>query len=258
VTKSVKGKAAYYACYAKSQGYPCRQRAVLASTLEQQVSELLTIFSLPSQEQARLIALYQDDVRRQQVQHVGVSGQDVAAQRTQLLARLERQQHLYELGDWTREQYLQARQATEAELDALPPTDRQTQQTLTPDALSQLGTYVRQIGYAYCDADLAQRRMLIRTLFSQFWVAGDRIVAVEPVEEFYPFFRLMRFRIHEYLPYVDALDEGEEEESGTGNAQDIGQEKAPNAERHGRGIKVQTGGPDGVRTRDLRRDRPAC
>ena len=114
-----------------------------------------------------------------------------AARRAQLEARLERQRHLYELGDWTRERYLAARNemlSELAELDMSHPTNPAED----PEAITRLGAYVRELRTAWRDADKAQRRLLVRTLFEQIWVVGDRLFAAKPVPQFAPFFRLVR------------------------------------------------------------------
>jgi hypothetical protein len=121
----------------------------------------------------------------------GVNGADPAAQCAQLEARLERQQQLYQLGDWTRERYLQARKEVLAQLATL-----ESRTPLAPDrgpeALARLGAYVRDVRTAWQDADKANRRLLVRTLFELRWVVGERIVAAKPAAQFAPFFRVLR------------------------------------------------------------------
>ena len=75
-----------------------------------------------------------------------------------------------------------------AELDMSHPTNPAED----PEAITRLGAYVRELRTAWRDADKAQRRLLVRTLFEQIWVVGDRLFAAKPVLQFAPFFRLVR------------------------------------------------------------------
>jgi hypothetical protein len=116
----------------------------------------------------------------------------MAQRRAQLEARLERQRHLYELGDWTRESYLEARQPVLTELAELESAVPPTEQTHDADSLARLCDYVRELGTAWREADKLSKRLLVRTLFEQLWVVGDRIIAAKPVAQFAPFLRLIR------------------------------------------------------------------
>src|SRR5579863_8961603 len=126
-----------------------------------------------------------------------------------------------------------------------------------------LAAYVREVHAAWHDADPANRRLLVRTLFEQLWVVGDRIVAVKPVAQFAPFFRLLRRRDEQ--SGQDALGEPmylAPESVWNADAEAVGalaKEMTRDAIAcHGSSVEVQTGGPDEIRTRGLRRDRPAC
>jgi len=179
---------AYFSCYGRFQGYACTQPSIPAHELEAQVAAFFDAFALPDDYQRRMIELYEAE------QHHASSAADeldVGTRRAQLEARLERQQQLFELGDWTRERYLQARREVLMEIAALderalgrPEED--------PEALSRLGAYVREVHTAWQDADKANRRLLVRTLFEQLWVVGERIVAVKPAPQFAPFFRVLQ------------------------------------------------------------------
>jgi len=71
---------------------------------------------------------------------------------------------------------------------------------------------------AWVDANKANRRLLVRTLFEQLWVLGDRIVAVKPAAQFAPFFRLMRGTVSRGAvdEARDGAADGAEEERGEG------------------------------------------
>jgi site-specific DNA recombinase len=263
VSKSRKDvDAAYYACYGRFQGQPCMQSAVADHVLEAQLTGFFDAFVLPDDFQTRILDLYQRE------HSTAATESSPAARRAQLDARLERQRHLYELGDWTRERYLAARNETLSELAELD-MSHPTNPAEDPEAITRLGAYVRELRTAWRDADKAQRRLLVRTLFEQIWVVGDRLFAAKPVPQFAPFFRLVRnlqgddVEQRVYLaPTFSLQDEDADavEEVGAISkkmAQDL--EGIDDTGRLSRQVElVQTGGPDGVRTRDLRRDRPAC
>jgi hypothetical protein len=61
-----------------------------------------------------------------------------------------------------------------------------------PEAITRLGAYVRELRTAWRDADKAHQRLLVRTLFEQIWMVGDRLFAAKPVPQFAPVFRLVR------------------------------------------------------------------
>jgi hypothetical protein len=254
VSKSRKDEdSAYYACYGRFQGQPCTQSAVADHVLEAQLTGFFDAFVLPDDFQTRILDLYQHE-------HAATSNgglNNPAARRSQLEARLERQRHLYELGDWTRERYLAARNETLSELAELD-MSHPTNPAEDPEAITRLGAYVRELRTAWRDADKAQRRLLVRTLFEQIWVMGDRLFAAKPVGQFAPFFRLVRnlqgddVEQRVYLaPTFSLQDEDADtvEEVGALSkkmAQDL--EDTGRLSRHLR--QVQTGGPDGVPIRE--------
>jgi hypothetical protein len=98
---------------------------------------------------------------------------------------------------------------------------------------------------------------LVRTLFEQIWVVGDRLFAAKPVPQFAPFFRLVRNlqgddveqRVYLAPTFSLQADDVEAvEEVGTMSkkmAQDLdGIEDAGRLSRQV--VLVQTGGPDGT------------
>jgi DNA invertase Pin-like site-specific DNA recombinase len=247
ITKSRKEQdTASFACYARFQGFDCAQPSFPERVLEAQVTRFFAAFRLPEDYQQRIIDLY----ARAHEQSTEESGAEVDAvqRRAQLEARLERQQQLYELGDWTRERYLQARQTVLAEVAALEAAATERQPVRDLEALGRLGAYVAAVQAAWADADKPQRRLLVRTLFEQLWVLGDRIVAVKPAAQFTPFFRLAQSTVSRgegdaglQLLFVDVTADPEVETVGT-----IADEIARDGLRHGREeARVQRGGPDG-------------
>ncbi|MBA3825276.1 MAG: recombinase family protein, partial [Ktedonobacterales bacterium] len=220
---------ARYACRGRIQGFACGQPSVDEAVLEAQVAAILEQFTLPVDYREQVVALYQ----QKQSQREAEGLPDPAAQRAKLAARLERQRYLYELGDWTREQYLEARQEVTRELEGIPLVPSMIPEM---EVVQQLGGYVQQVRAAWNDADKAQRRMLIRTLFTTMWVDGERIVAVEPEAQFEPFFTVARH----------GIDGGfDPQGANMGDAKLLRDTKKPHATRDG-DMRGRTGGPDRI------------
>ena len=247
---------AYYACYGRFQGYPCTQPSVPDRRLEAQLDGFFAAFVLPPAEQQRLLELYEQEQQRALPE--SQQGPNAAQRRAQSEARLERQRHLYELGDWTRESYLEARQVVLAELAELDTETPAQDQAPDADAIARLCDYVRELGTAWRAADKPNKRLLVRTLFEQLWVVGDRIIAAKPVAQFAPFFRLIRNLNGEdpeqrYYLAPGVIWELEEMELAAGQVSDAAKEIAHDLGDHGQLVVthsqvshgVQTSGPDG-------------
>jgi hypothetical protein len=130
--------------------------------------------------------------------------------RNELLDQLQRLQDLYVLGDFTKAQYIMRRQALEEELQRQgPPT-----KPASDRARALLDEFPR---FWDLETDPVERRKLLLSLFEQIWAQNGRIVAVQPHDDFLPYFQTKHT-------------------SAPGGAE---------------------GGSDGTRTRDLCRDRAA-
>ena len=225
---------ARFICRGKIQGFLCSQPSIDEALLEAQVTAFLETFTLPDDYQAKLVQLFQRERKRSALTEQA----DPEMQRARLEARLERQRDMYDLGDWTKERYLQTRQKVLHEL-ALLTVKTASEEHL--DVLVHLGGYVRQLQQAWQDADQGQRQILLRTLFEKLWVQGERIVAVTPMAQFAPFFQLMQ------------------EEYGWGIIEEMGTKKLFAAEDTTKCHAANsTSGPDRIRTGDLLRDRETC
>jgi hypothetical protein len=104
------------------------------------------------------------------------------ARRGELLGQLPRLQDLYVLGDLPRAQYVMRRQAIEEEVQRLgapadPGIDR---------AKALLGDFE---SFWELETEPSERRKLLLSLFEQVWAQGGRIVAVQPHEDFLPYFQ---------------------------------------------------------------------
>ncbi len=196
-----------YMCSARRYGNPCGEPIVLADRLEQQLVEWIRDFK-PDQ---RLIDRIVKAVKAERPKRDPAN-----AKRKELLGQLQRLQDLYVLGDIPKAQYVMRRQAIEEEVQRLgtpaadPGIDR---------ARALLNDFA---SFWEIETEPSERRKLLLSLFEQVWAQEGRIVAVQPHEDFVPYFQAAsRCR------------------TGRGN---------------GRGAKS---GSDGTRTRDLCRDRAA-
>jgi hypothetical protein len=171
------------------QGHDCSQSAVPDRILLRQISALFDVFTLAEGNHIRQFAPFSSE--QQGVEQQVVSEPDIAVQRARIEARLERQQQLYEFGDWSRERYLRGREELLAELEELDSLKALQLPERQIDVLTRLGTAIRQLSVAWQKADRGDRRRLLRSLFEQLWVVGDEIVAVKPVGQFAPFFHML-------------------------------------------------------------------
>ena len=205
-TRGGSNAARRYMCSARRSGNPCGERIVNAERLEGQLVQWIRDFK-PDE---RLIALI---VKAVEADRPAVD--PTKARRGELLGQLTRLQDLYVLGDLPRAQYVMRRQAIEEEVQRLgapadPGIDR---------AKALLGDFE---SFWELETEPSERRKLLLSLFEQVWAQEGQIVAVQPHEDF--------------LPYFQAASRCR---TGRGG---------------GRGHKS---GSDGTRTRDLCRDRAA-
>jgi hypothetical protein len=94
---------ASYACYGRTQGHNCSQSAVPDRILLRQISTLLDELVLAEGNHMRQFAPPSSEQQGSEQQ--GASDHDLAVQRTRIEARLERQQQLYEFGDWSHDHF---------------------------------------------------------------------------------------------------------------------------------------------------------
>jgi DNA invertase Pin-like site-specific DNA recombinase len=205
-TRGGSNAARRYMCSARRSGNPCGERIVNAERLEGQLVQWIRDFK-PDE---RLIALIVKAVEADRP-----AADPTKARRGELLGQLTRLQDLYVLGDLPRAQYVMRRQAIEEEVQRLgapadPGIDR---------AKALLGDFE---SFWELETEPSERRKLLLSLFEQVWAQEGQIVAVQPHEDF--------------LPYFQAAS------------------RCRTGRENGRGHKS---GSDGTRTRDLCRDRAA-
>jgi DNA invertase Pin-like site-specific DNA recombinase len=191
-----------YMCSARHYATPCGEPMIQAERLEDQLVEWIRDFKPDKQ----LIDLIVREIEADRPKR-----DPSKARRGELLGQLTRLQDLYVLGDVPKAQYVMRRQAIEEELQRLgapadPAIDR---------AKELLGDFSR---FWDIETEAAERRRLLLSLFEQVWAQDGRIVAVQPHDDFLPYFQ------------------------------------AASRCRNARGAKS---GSDGTRTRDLCRDRAA-
>ncbi len=90
---------------------------------------------------------------------------------------------LYELGDMSKEEYLQKREAIQKELRSLTPPEEARN-------LDKLAEFLVNVAEAWEVADQEQRNKMARCLFEEVWVKDKLVLAVTPRPEFEPSFRL--------------------------------------------------------------------
>ena len=127
------------------------------------------------------------------VQTVNSAGAEPAGERrSELLDQLQRLQDLYVLGDLTKPQYVMRRQALEEEVQRLgPPAEPAIDR-----ARALLEDFPR---FWELETEPAERRKLLLSLFGQIWAQNGQIVAVQPHDDFLPYFQAAQ-QSHEHDP----------------------------------------------------------
>jgi DNA invertase Pin-like site-specific DNA recombinase len=162
-----------YMCSARTCGTHCGERIVQAERLESQLVQWIRDFR-PDE---KLVDLMLEAVEADRPKRDPSS-----AKRTALLGQLERLQDLYVLGDLPKAQYVMRRQSIEEELQRLgAPADPGIER-----AKELLGDFS---SFWELETEPAERRRLLVSLFEQVWAQGGQIVAVQPHENFLPYFQ---------------------------------------------------------------------
>jgi hypothetical protein len=195
-----------YMCSARRYGNLCGEPIVLTERLEQQLVGCIRDFKPDQHLIDRIVKAVKPSPRCDPAN----------AKRKELPSQLQRLQDLYVLGDLPEAQYVMRRQAIEEEVQRLgtPATD---------PGIDRAKTLLDEFGSSWeTETEPSERRKLLLSLFEPAWAQERRIVAVQPHEDFLPYFQ------------------------------------AASRCRTGRGIRRHTkSGSDGTRTRDLCRDRAA-
>jgi site-specific DNA recombinase len=172
-TRGGNNAARRYMCSARRYGNPCGEPIVLAERLEEQLVRWIRDFRPDEQLIALMVAAVEADRPKRD---------PASARRSELLGQLKRLQDLYVLGDLPKAQYVMRRQAIEEEVQRLgapadPGIDR------VRDLLNDFPRFWQ------IETEPAERRKLLLSLFEQVWTQDGRIVAVQPHEDFLPYFQ---------------------------------------------------------------------
>lgn len=156
-------------------GHACGERIVKAGVLEGQLVDWIRGF----QPDGALLDLLLDRLRAAS----GAEQHESAGERrSELLGQLKRLQDLYVLGDLTKTQYTMRRQAIEEQVQRLgPPTE---------PALDRARAVLEDLPRFWeIETQPAERRKLLLRLFEHVYAGDGRIVAVQPHDDFLPYFR---------------------------------------------------------------------
>ncbi len=183
-TRGSKTAVRRYMCSTRRYGHSCGERIVKAEQLEGQLVDWIRDF----QPHGELL-----DLLLQTVQAANAAGAEPTGERrSELLDQLQRLQDLYVLGDLTKPQYVMRRQALEEEVQRLgPPTEPAIDR-----ARALLEDFPR---FWELETEPAERRKLLLSLFGQIWAQNGQIVAVQPHDDFLPYFQAAQ-QSHEHHP----------------------------------------------------------
>jgi hypothetical protein len=107
---------------------------------------------------------------------------DVAVQRQRIETQLANVRTMFELGDLSREEYVQRREQLRSRKESLRESDE------WEGILAQAAAFLTDLPAAWRAANDAQRNALARMLYVQVLIKDDRVAAVEPQPSFAPFF----------------------------------------------------------------------
>ena len=211
---------AYYRCRARERGYePCGQGFIDVDSLDEQVVAILSALEIPEDYKERV-----ESAVRSRVEN------EAALQRMEEInAIIERIDFRWDQGFISQDEYIEKRQQLGREIDSLRPIDYD-QLIEAADLISNFRSYWDQC--ENLENPLEARKQLLRKIVERVFVHDGQVLAVV---------------LHGDFGVVLGKDD-EERASIAGALQ----------------IKMATSmprsqiGSDGIRTRDLRLDRPAC
>jgi|GEM_PF-304854 DNA invertase Pin-like site-specific DNA recombinase len=191
-TRGSKAAVRRYMCSTRRYGHSCGERIVKAEALEDQLVDWIRAFQPDSRLHDLLLQTTEAAIAERHEQP--------AERRNELLGQLKRLQDLYVLGDLTKAQYIMRRQALEEELQRQgPPT-----KPATDRVRALLDEFPR---FWDLETEPAERRKLLLSLFEQIWAQNGQIVAVQPHDDFLPYFQTIK--------HTSALGGAEDGSDGT-------------------------------------------
>ena len=162
-------------CYTRGKGLSCGQKSANLSIYEAQLLSYLGTFHIPEDYQQRIL---------QAQQELEKAYSDTEAQKKRLESQLNRAKELYVLGDYGKAEY-------EAQRDKILDQLRSLIVPRQPaEHLEKMARFLADVPAAWAAATPAQRNKLTRCLFDQVWLKDKKVIAVKPVPELEPFFRL--------------------------------------------------------------------
>jgi site-specific DNA recombinase len=162
-------------CYTRQKGQGCGQKSANLSIYEGQLAAYLNTFHIPEDYQQRILEAQQE---------LEKAYTDSAAQKERLERQLKRVRELYEWGDSTKAEYEIKRDKILDELRSL------TVPQQPAEHLEKMARFLADVPAAWAEATPEQRNKLARCLFDQVWLKDKEVIAVKPLPELEPFFRL--------------------------------------------------------------------
>jgi len=162
-------------CYTRGKGLGCVQKSGNLSVYEDQLISYLTTFHIPEDYQQRILAAQQE---------LEKSYSDAEAKKERLERRLKRVKELYEWGDYPKAEYETRRDKILDQLNNLN-IPRQS-----AEHLEKMAQFLSDVPAAWMAATQEQRNKLALCLFSEVWLKDKNVIAVKPIPQLEPFFRL--------------------------------------------------------------------
>ena len=172
---SQQGKPRVY-CASRAEGIGCDFKGTFLEVYENQIEWYLENFVIPDDYQNKILEAHKKLVR---------TYDESQKRMEQLKANLERLKKQYRWGHLSEREYLTEFQETEAQIKELSPFRHRESE------LERLAQFLGDVAGAWREATQEQRNKLARVLFEEVRLDSDgRVVALKPVPELQPFFRL--------------------------------------------------------------------
>jgi DNA invertase Pin-like site-specific DNA recombinase len=162
-------------CYNRAKDNRCCQKSANLSVYEAQLLSYLSNFHIPEDYQQRILHA------QQQLEKAYV---DSDTQKVRLERQLKRARELYEWGDSPKAEYEIRRDTILDQLRSL------TVPQHPAEHLEKMAKFLADVPSAWVSATPDQRSKLAQCLFEQVWLKDKEVVAVKPLGELEPFFRL--------------------------------------------------------------------
>lgn len=173
--RRMRGDGPYARCPSRIEGTSCGAPSARVDRLVEQVGAGFAAFAALEGDQ---LARYERAVGRR----AAVEDRSAEAGRAALARRLERARELYLDGDLDKAAYAAERDRIERELALLPETPP------TPAAVRSRFAALAELARVWADAPPAHQNLIARQVFARLTVTDGRIVAIEPMPAFRPFY----------------------------------------------------------------------